>query len=216
MKKLLTFGLTALLITSSIISCKKGDNDPFLSLKSRTARVSADWTITNEETTINEHYTPFVDSIYIDSSVAINATYDGTKLITRTTITLPDTVINLADTSFYTNKFTIKKDGTYSQTIKYKNNLDLITTEGTWIFLGKSKINKLKKKEAILLTTTKTIISDGNVTNVLDYVNLDGSTLVIDQLKSGEMITIVSDDVKNEDGKSTRTKSTKTIFTSNE
>jgi hypothetical protein len=216
MKKLVSFGFASLLIASAFVSCKKGEHDPFLSLKSRTARVSADWTVSSEDVTMNEHYTPIVDSIPMDSTISTTSIYDGTKLITTTVTTIPDTVITHKDTLFYTHKINIKKDGTYSQTIKFKNNLDIMTTEGTWVFLGKSKINDLKKKEAILLTTTKTIISDGNVTNVVDYVNLDGRTLVIDQLKSGEMITIVSDDEKNEDGKTTRTKSTKTIFTSNE
>ena len=51
MKKLLLLGAAAMVLVANLSSCKKGENDPFLSLKSRKARLCGEWTVTKSEGT---------------------------------------------------------------------------------------------------------------------------------------------------------------------
>lgn len=212
MKKIIGFTLGGLIITSSFLSCKKGEHDSFLSLRSRKARLEGNWSVVNQE----------ISQTNIDGSSTekIDSRYDGAINITTTTVTDAGTTVTGSDTSKYTTNLVIKKDGNYTLTIVNDNKLDITTTEGTWVFLGKSKINKLKNKEAIVLTVTKTIVSDGNVTNSIDYTGLNGAdsntkstVLLLDELKNKEMITIVEENSSNGTGLASTKKLTKTTYT---
>ena len=46
MKKLIVGALSIALLAGGMSSCKKGENDPFLSLKSRKGRMAGEWTVT--------------------------------------------------------------------------------------------------------------------------------------------------------------------------
>lgn len=207
MKKIIIFSFSTILISLSFLSCKKGEHDPFLSLRSRTARLTGDWTVTNQVISTSE--------MFEDSTISINGIYNGKNKISTTVIQNKDTTITIIDTVFYSYKISFKKDGTYSQTIKYNNNINLKTVEGTWVFLGKSDINNLKNKEAILLTTTKTIVFNGSSTDVFNYTNLNGKTLVLDELKNDEIISIEDTDYKNETKLNSGKSSIKTTYTLN-
>lgn len=205
MKKIIALSFTAALIVSSIVSCKKGEHDPFLSLKSRKARLEGSWTVTAQET----------DQTSVDGGVTVRtmATYDGTMEIKTTTTTNGSLVTTQVDTSYYEYTLTIKKDGNYTQLIKNNNNLELTQFDGTWMFVGKSKLNNLKNKEAVLFTKTKSTILFNGFTNVVDYTDLSGTTVLIDQLKSKEMITISEVNSNNEDGLTMDKSLIKTTFT---
>jgi hypothetical protein len=70
------------------------------------------------------------------------------------------------------------------------------TSEGTWFFLGKSKENDLKNKEAIALTQTAS--SAGNSTSV--FTGLNSSVFVISQLKNKEMVLTTGNSSSSSEG----------------
>ena len=204
MKNTVILLLSALVIAGSFSGCKKGENDPFLSLRSRKSRLEGNWVIVKEEvseTNINGSTTEIMQSVY-----------DGKMKITTTTTTVGTISTTVIDTVKYTFNFDIKKDGNYKITAANENKIDIVTTEGTWLFLGKSKLNDLKNKEAILLTTTKQVVSSNPVANSVNYENLNGLTIVIDALKNKEMMTIVEENSSNEDGLTSSKKLTKTTY----
>ena len=207
MKKIIAVTLGLALVTGSFYSCKKGDNDPFLSLRTRKARVVGSWTVSKEE--INE------TNINGTTTETIQSIYDGTRRITTTTTKIGTITTTVVDTMGFKTTFKLLKDGTYNMTFVDDNHLDVVTSIGTWLFLGKSKLDKLKKKEAILLTTTQSIISNGSVTNTVNYTDLNGLTIVIDELKNKEMITIVQEDSENSTGLVSNKKTTKTTYIQN-
>jgi hypothetical protein len=204
MKNTVVLLLSALVIAGSFSGCKKGENDPFLSLRSRKSRLEGNWVIVKEEvseTNINGSTTEIMQSVY-----------DGKMKVTTTTTTVGALSTTVIDTVKYTVNFDIKKDGNYKIIAANENKIDIVTTEGTWLFLGKSKLNDLKNKEAILLTTTKQVVSSNPVANSVNYENLNGLTIVIDALKNKEMMTIVEENSSNEDGLTSSKKLTKTTY----
>ena len=204
MKNTVILLLSALVIAGSFSGCKKGENDPFLSLRSRKSRLEGNWVIVKEEvseTNINGSTTEIMQSVY-----------DGKMKVTTTTTTAGALSTTVIDTVKYTVNFDIKKDGNYKMIAANENKIDIVTTEGTWLFLGKSKLNDLKNKEAILLTTTKQVVSSNPVANSVNYENLNGLTIVIDALKNKEMMTIVEENSSNEDGLTSSKKLTKTTY----
>jgi len=205
MKKTTLIFLSAILLTGTFVACKKGDNDPFLSLRSRKDRLSGLWTV--KEETVNEVIT------IPGSTTTNNVVYDGQMAISSSVTVASGVSTTTIDTSKYSVSLEIKKTGNYEKKIVNVNLLDIEVYSGTWMFLGKSKIDKLKKKEALLMTTSKAVISDGAVSNSYVYTDLNGKTIVIDQLKNKEMITIIVEDQANETGLSSSTKTTKTTYT---
>ena len=204
MKNTVILLLSALFIAGSFSGCKKGENDPFLSLRSRKSRLEGNWVIVKEEvseTNINGSTTEIMQSVY-----------DGKMKVTTTTTTAGALSTTVIDTVKYTVNFDIKKDGNYKMIAANENKIDIVTTEGTWLFLGKSKLNGLKNKEAILLTTTKQVVSSNPVANSVNYENLNGLTIVIDALKNKEMMTIVEENSSNEDGLTSSKKLAKTTY----
>ncbi|MDH4473541.1 MAG: hypothetical protein QE487_13110 [Fluviicola sp.] len=174
MNKFIFISATMLLVTTIFSACKKGENDPLFSLRSRKARLAGEWTLTTLE--------------YGGQSIVGNTTqstvisYDGQTETKNITTTISGVSTNAITTATYTMVLTIEKDGTFEQ-IRKENGVTE-TTKGTWVFLGKSKENELKGKEAVLLTETSFTDATGTTT----YEGLDGVIYTIDQLKNKEMI----------------------------
>jgi len=195
------------IISLCLLSCKKGDNDPLISLQSRKARLIGEWKVSNEVITASEKY--------LDSILNINSVFDGSKKMNIIVTETPSGNKTVKDSTYYSQSLSIKKDGTYIKKIIYSNGTNLNITEGTWTFLGKSEKNNLKKKEAIFLTTNKTTISNGTETNVNVYTNLDGKTIVIDQLKNKELIIVDDNSFLNENINISGKRVTKTTYRPN-
>lgn len=197
MKKVLLLALSTLLLAGSFTSCKKGENDPAVSLASRKARVSGEWTVTKEESKTTE--TNGGTFGFSETTVSV---YDGTTKTTTISHT-PNSGNDetTTDVMIYTHSLTIEKDGTYKET--YANGSDIVTYEGTWMFLGKSKADKLKKKEAIMFTLRTETATSGSSTSITNIKNLSGTVLMIDQLKSKEMITIIDESYSDDNNSST-------------
>lgn len=130
MKKTVMYTLALMVVMSTMQSCKKGDEDPGLSLRSRKARLTGEWVVSSYESKQYE------DGVLDYSQILEGANLKGID----------------GDLVTFSQDFTFDKDGTYAST----QIEDGITTtyKGNWAFLGKSKAAELKKKEAILLDET--------------------------------------------------------------
>lgn len=196
MRKMAAFALLPLSILL-FSACKKGENDPFLSLRSRKARVAGEWTVTKISSTQTNVSNGTTDVMVIS--------YDGQSYHETVTSTTGGVSQTSSSTSTVSLKLTLEKDGTYTET--YVENGDTQVIKGTWIFLAKSKENDLKNKEAILLTETSHESNSGS--NV--QTGLDGQTFVIDQLKNKEMVWTSTSSYTSNDGSSGSSESSWTL-----
>lgn len=211
MKRIITFLALITLFTVTILSCKKGDNDPFFSLLTRNQRLEGNWKIVKEESKQT-----ITNNALGDTSIIINSIYDGTKQITTTTYTAHavDYSYSVIDTIYYVEEIKFDKDGSYTKTFEMSDLSNSTFTDGNWIFLGKSEANELKNKEAILLTTTKFTQTNGTITSIENYTNTDGDTYVINQLKNTELILTVDKSSRSDDGMHLTELSVKTTYES--
>ncbi len=200
MKKIVTLAMVVLVATSALIGCKKGANDPFLSLKSRKARLKGDWKLVQ------------VEGKGVGTNGAVTTVfYDGT-LWTETT--------NGSSNSYlYEKTITFDKKGTFKFETKStysENKFDQTVVEGKWAFIGKNKDASLKNKEAITFAGVKWISSGqtedtmGNIvtynsTNITDgnFANRVWYGWILDKLSSKEMIVKTNYSYTDEAGKST-------------
>jgi hypothetical protein len=157
----------ASLIALSIVtsSCKKGDGDAFLSLRSRKARVVGEWKATKFEEKNSSSTTSVSGGITTTSSSTGEIKLEGDKftvVMTETDENGDVTTINASGTGTLTLKF--EKDGTFSNTRNFSGsgtiasqggsaNLTMTSdgsSSGTWTFLtGVEK--DFKNKERLLL-----------------------------------------------------------------
>jgi hypothetical protein len=174
MKKTLLLSSMALIIALSITSlqsCKKGAEDPAISLRSRASRLAGTWTLTKfKSTTTNSNGT-------------------STDNIEGTTGT---TVSSSGNTNTYTvNEYTyaFDKNGTYKMNASITYNFggqqttSISTSNGTWNFLSKG--GDLNEKESIYLSE----LSSTNGGNTTTYSsNSNGVTWVLTSLKNKSII----------------------------
>jgi len=189
MKKIFLLSAMAVLMLSSVVtlnSCKKGADDPAISLRSRTARLTGKWTI----------------SAGTENSVSVNGgnTSTSTTTINSTTITQVSNNTTTTGTIAYTVEFV--KDGTYTMTRNetYTGYSYNVTSTGTWNFIAGG--NDLKNKEAIILT-------EKNSTRVSSYgtssnTNVSSSTAssyaekwIITRLANSEVVVTANDNSVN-------------------
>ncbi len=160
----------ALVLGLSVSGCKKGEEDPFLSLKSRTARLAGDWKLVEGTMTETDEDGTYTTTISESQWVTTGpADYSNTQMI------------NI--------DFTFDKNGTYVQTIvSTSDNLSSTSVnEGAWFWLGKNKEEELKKKEAIALVGQKSIEGDYQATNDgIDY----SDNYIVKRLTNKEMVLV--------------------------
>lgn len=162
------------LLAPALESCKKGDEDPGLSLRSRKGRVAGEWNVSSydETTSYTQNSSTFIGPSTTSSSSngTIKVTYDGENFtsenITNSSSGGSSSVKIVAPGEF---KYSFKKDGTFTvtQTKVYeeiekeetntyalesvtKNDIN-ITIKGTWNFV--MGVNSdVKNKQFIVLT----------------------------------------------------------------
>lgn len=188
--------MVALLAIGSLLisSCKKGENDPFLSVKSRKSRVVGEWTVTaGEGKDVNDTGS---------SSTTTTWTYDGAV---ETSITGSSST-----TTNVTRTYSFVKDGSFTMvetetgTILSTPYTDETTSVGTWNFTG--RVGEEKNKEAILLTITSTsnkyTLGSSTSTSTSSCTGSDCFSILmhIDQLKNKEMIFIYNGTSTNSSG----------------
>jgi hypothetical protein len=177
-----TFGkivlAAAVVLPTVFTGCKKGENDPFISLRSRKARMAGEWNVqdgTGKTTTTGSGYSQVEDW-----------TYDGTKESTTTTTTSGSGSTTSTDTDNYTTEYTFEKDGSFKmvQTDTDSSPSVVTTTTGVWNFTGGAGDTKEKSQLLIMVNS----ITSGSTTTT--YEGSEAPTLVydIDQLKNKEII----------------------------
>ena len=180
MKKTTIYLMAFLFISLGMNSCKKGENDPFLSLKSRKSRMAGEWDITKMTRIESGLWTgvAYTNTYVIENGVSTSTFAAGGNSTSST-----GTVSNYS--------FNILKDGSYSNTMTYDNGSgdETQNDEGSWMFIGKNKNEDLKNKEGIMFTTSSSSTTSSGSTSTNTYTGLtDGNIMLIDQLKSKEII----------------------------
>jgi hypothetical protein len=185
MKNKLFTGLNALLLLTviSFTSCKKGENDPFLSFKSRTARLKGDWTLGLKNATISNATN---DGTTL-TTVTVNGNYNGTE---ENVVTVSDSTV----TSVFRYTFNINFDenGSYSYTLNlfrptgdpgapYNNSIYTVSGAWAWLDQGADKLG------LSLSNDFNPAIPDSLNPNTLFPYNLSGSYYV-DKLASDELV----------------------------
>jgi len=178
---------TIILLFSFLNSCKKGEDDPFLSLLTRTQRLTGTWTLKSADYSKTEK----IGNWYIAKYHYI---YDGSKYSKETSYN--DTIIN-TETYTYTEKIEFKKNGIYFK--NYSNNGDNFTEEGMWTWIKKNKDSELKDKEAILITITKEIDAYGTE-SYSGVSNYPDDMMVFKKLTNKEFVIHFDYSHSNEDG----------------
>jgi hypothetical protein len=173
MKRLALVLLAVVLAIPAFQSCKKGENDPAISLKSRDARITATWKLTKIEGTKT--------SVNSGVTTTTTTTYDGSIKTRVTTIPGFPTVTSSVTGTF---EMTIDKKGRMSWTETVTSVSPPITDvqsgEGNWYWL-----NSDKDKSVVYLLGGYTFFYGGNC--------------VLDRLASKELI-IIDEHTTNNNG----------------
>ena len=182
MKQPKTLVLLMLLGSSLFITnCKKGEDDPFLSLRTRKARVAGEWTMKSGTDKISA-----VDGAS-GASFTNNITYTETSY--NETSSFP------GGGGSGTHKLTIEfeKDGGFI----YTETMDGSTfiAKGTWNFTD--GIGDNKRKEQLVLHVTSYSDPDGSGTFAGNYTDL---TYNIKELRNKKMVLISTDKSSYSDG----------------
>ncbi|MFZ5554151.1 MAG: hypothetical protein ACOZCO_13625 [Bacteroidota bacterium] len=151
MKRIIQFLIPALIAVPLIFTgCKKGEDDPFISLHTRKARVTGEWKMSSGTST-DKFYDSASQTTYNTS-----ITYDGSSANESQTVTNGSGSTTNTSSYSFTQTITFEKDGTFKNTTVD----DGITTtaEGTWNF--GAGVGDKKKKSELVLTYTKTV-NDG-------------------------------------------------------
>jgi hypothetical protein len=164
--KILKLLLFIVMISITILSCRKGEGDPFLSLRTRKARITGEWKLKSGSITTKENDT------------TIYTLYNGVSAETASGI-YP-----------YTEKFWFKKDGSFR--IIYTNSSVSLTFNGLWRFGKRIKEIELKNKEYIILMTTSKIIKyfTGEDTETYTGTSCPIDYLTIKELRNNELTII--------------------------
>ena len=142
MKKLIVLLVTISMAMSFFNSCKKGTNDPSISLRSRDARLIQKWKLTGMTSTVTSVDTNTIGTTF--TTITTTKTFDGTTLSSTMSITNGTTGTTNSTTATSTGSYllTINKDGTVSYTQTYKATgvpLETNTGTGTWNWLDAKK-----------------------------------------------------------------------------
>lgn len=138
--------LVAIVFTIPLLnSCKKGSEDPFISFRSREARLKGEWHLTSGTATIT------------NGTVTTTKTFDGS--IVSITSNGQTTVMA------HTEKLEFLKDNVYKST--KTNDVNVETCEGYWAFMDGNG-DEFSDKECIIIRFLS-IISGGTVETYTGY-----------------------------------------------
>ncbi|MFH2096623.1 MAG: hypothetical protein ABIJ16_13015 [Bacteroidota bacterium] len=133
MKRLLTVLVAmAIVLPLVVTSCKKGEEDPFLSLKSRDKRLVGEWVLKSIEASstdnYNNNYSGTTSTQYQENETR-TVTYDGSKettVVTTSYKSVGSQTFTCSTThtyyDVYTMNVTIDKGGMYTMVYTYPNN----------------------------------------------------------------------------------------------
>ncbi|MDB9932081.1 hypothetical protein OAD28_05100 [Flavobacteriales bacterium] len=148
MKRYLNLTIAAVVIVLVSFSClRKGDNDPLVSLRTRTNRLTGTWKLISgiETTNYTSNGSTSTSDIIYEPGIK-KMTASGSEIIKS-----------------YSNNITFEKKNNFTRIIV--EDFDEIKDIGSWTFLQKNKNQELRKKEAFLVSITQ------NETNGIRTVN---------------------------------------------
>lgn len=181
--KSLALAAVVLVSGASFTACKKGENDPGISLASRKGRLVGEWKLSKGErkSTSGGNTTT---TTFTETSATITSTGGGST------------------TYSYTQSLTIEKDGTFTQVevVTYPGSTaETYTTKGRWTFMGRNKSAEYKNKEAIVMSSTSRQESGTGTCNCTTTdSNPDiGDIFELDMLKSKEMAMVYKNNYSN-------------------
>lgn len=141
--------MSVLLSLPLLLSCKKGDGDPFFSIYSRKARLCNEWKVNKIEQTVTYKTT------------TVTTTLEGDKMtvemvVKDTTITLPDTTLyEYRHKSTFTGSvfYTFEKSGAYQIDEAFTDDTTGVQyasqEKGLWYFTGGNRDSDTKNKELL-------------------------------------------------------------------
>lgn len=202
MKSKIIIGLLILGIILPIASCKKGENDPFLSLRSRKARISGEWELESKESSTSQNIPGmgfssssgrFSNGLYNE----FTADFDGNSY-----------------TSSYSYNFqlNVEKSGSFESTERADDQSQ--TIKGFWSFLPRNKEAELKNKEAVMFSVQNELYTSGSFVSSTNYTNKGlnpGVVYLIDRLTNKEMILITEQTYNTNEGETYSIKETLTF-----
>jgi hypothetical protein len=168
--------LLILSVLAVFTSCKKGDNDPFLSLKSRKGRLSGDWKVKNATYTLN-------DTLWV---------YDGSILIKSLNgKTLNSLAVTHEVTFSKSGEYTVNKTTVYPADFFSPNTPELTTRyleTGIWNFTGGAGDSKTKSQLLLQPERIEKRVDGLAEVDAQAWVNpLFGKVLKLDMLKNKEI-----------------------------
>ena len=149
------------------MNCRKGENDPLISLRSRKARITGDWIL--KEGSLEKKF------------ISNSSTFLKTTTFTSDTKTINDNG-NVTKSGF-TQRFTVRKDNSFERETIDGNNKT--THFGSWSFVNKNKDQDIKNKEAIILSIESYTINGVTTVNEGVFVS---EFLKINRLSNKELI----------------------------
>lgn len=172
---LLILGMILLLQS---VSCKKGENDPFLSCRSRKTRVVGEWLLSSG--TITTH-----SGTQIDSTL-----YNGSTYIEY----LNGNIIQ----GVYTHRILFERKGSFTEEILSDNVLEKI--DGYWMFGARNKDAGMKSKETIIVFIQSDALIANGITTITTYsgTNYRSYAMKLDELKNEEMTLIYDGSTNNQ------------------
>jgi hypothetical protein len=182
MKTNIIKGFLALFVLLSIASCKKGENDPALSLRSRTARLTGEWKVSSSTFTST-------NSNGLASSTNTSS-YDG--VVENFTFYVAGQPV--VGTINYAYDMTFNKDGSFLITTTYDNGF-IETVAGSWAFMGKNKAAEIKNKELVVLSNKVITEKSGNnnYTEMYKGTFMTSDYLILDRLSNNEIIITIDE-----------------------
>lgn len=180
-----------LLFLSAIIilfsdGCKKGEEDPFFSLKTRSARLKNTWKLVASTRSETESY------VLPEMTSVTNSEYDGEK-----EIIVINSGLTTTDTLYYRLQYEFRRDNRYQKkyvgkTTDHSTNDIIIYEEGRWEFLTRSKTENVQNKEQLLLMPEK--ITSATEENELNY---ETETWTLVRLSRNEIKAVIEENYSN-------------------
>jgi hypothetical protein len=157
--KNLKFAIILFLGITVFESCKKGENDPAISLKSRDGRITGEWKLTESQST------DYQSTTITGGPTAGTTTSQTTENFNGSTMTT--TTSGGSDTESYSLTVTIEKDGTCM--VKRTKGTSQSERSGRWSWLNDAKnktrisidglgtytVDQLKNKELVLINVSE-------------------------------------------------------------
>lgn len=191
--KNLKIGAALVGLTLLAVGCKKGENDPFLSLKTRKARLCQEWSMeTGSGQYLSGTQGQFNGSdegiVEIKDGVRTEKRYNNDSLILSRTGKFEQTLIFNKDYTFERHEISYYENGN----LQYDE-----VTRGSWAFVGQSKDEDFKNKERISIIETyyayKSYEEDGSLLNDYSYSGSEidySEFMTLDRLSSKDLSII--------------------------